>query len=293
VTRSGSSRPPAERAGDVRSAPSGPVVRVAGLAAGYHGRPLWSDATFDVHPGEFVAVLGPNGAGKSTLLRVMLGLVAALAGSIEVLGEAPRRGNPGIGYVPQQRPFDPDLALRGVDLVRLGLDGHRFGVPLPGPASRDDDQRVRAAVEAVGAGSYAERRVGRLSGGERQRLLLAQALVSGPRLLLLDEPLTSLDVGNQASITEVIAGLARRRSMSVCLVAHDVNPLLPFVDRVLYVVNGRVAVGRPGEVISTDVLSRLYGTPVEVLSDSRGRLFVVGLGDESAHPHRHPRERRG
>jgi zinc/manganese transport system ATP-binding protein len=267
------------------AAPSLPVVRAAGLAAGYGPTPVWAGATFDVGPGEFVAVLGPNGAGKSTLLRVILGLVPVRAGMIEVLDESPRRGNAGIGYVPQSRVLDTEAAIRGVDLVGFGLDGGHWGVPVPGRARRAARERVTAAIESVGASAYARRRLGELSGGERQRLLLAQALVGEPRLLLLDEPLASLDIRNQGLIAQLVASIARARSLAVLLVGHDVNPLLPVVDRVLYLARGRVEIGPPEEVVTSATLSRLYGSEVDVVFDRRGRRFVVGLEDEATHPH--------
>ena len=262
----------------------GPVVSAVGLAAAYGERTIWRGADFTIFPGEFVGVLGPNGAGKSTLFRLLLGLVPPRAGTLTVLGEVPRRGNPAIGYVPQRRPLDPDVRLAGVEFVRLGLTGNRWGIGLP-----RDRQRVRAAVadavRAVGADGYADQPAGTLSGGELQRLLLAQAIIGSPRLLLLDEPLASLDVRNQVAVAQLVAGLARARGLSVLLIAHDVNPLLPFLDRVMYVAAGRITIGQPDEVITSDHLSTLYDTPVEVLRDSRGRLFVVGLDEESAHPH--------
>ncbi|MGH7611864.1 MAG: metal ABC transporter ATP-binding protein [Candidatus Dormibacteria bacterium] len=260
-----------------------PVIRASGLAAAQGGRLVWSGANFEIAPGEFVAVLGPNGAGKSTLLRLLLGLLAPAAGRLEVLGEPPSRGNPRIGYVPQARVLDPEVAFRGVDLVRLGLDGHRWG---PGwPLQRGGRDRVGAALAAVGAEAQAERKLGRMSGGERQRLLLAQALVGSPSLLLLDEPLANLDVRNQAGLAELVAKLARSRRMAVLIVAHDLNPLRRVIDRVCYVAGGQVATGTPDEIIREEVLSRLYGVPVEVLVDSRGRRFVVGIDEELAHPH--------
>ena len=238
-------------------------------------------------PGEFVAVLGPNGAGKSTLLRALLGLISPRSGELTVLGRPPRRGSDDIGYVPQARRLDAGAPLRGIDIVTFGIEGTRWGLPLPGRARREVRDRVTSAIESVGAGDYAGRRIGELSGGERQRLLLAQALVGNPALLLLDEPLASLDVRNQALMAHLIASLARRHQLAVLLVAHDVNPLLPVLDRVLYVAGGQVAMGTPDEVITSETLSRLYGAPVEVLVDSRGRRFVVGLEDESTHPHDH------
>jgi len=262
-----------------------PAVCAHDLAAGYGDRPVWSGATFDIERGSFVAVLGPNGSGKSTLLRQLLGLLTPLAGRLEVLGEPPRRGNPSIGYVPQARTLDPQIAFRGIDLVRLGLDGHRFGFRAPWQPRARQDQALRQAVEAVGAASYANRKLGAMSGGERQRLLLAQALVGEPELLLLDEPLASLDVANQAAMVELISTVAAERRLTVLLVAHDLNPLRTVIDLVCYVANGRIAFGPPDQVVTSAVLSDLYGAPVEVLVDSRGRRFVVGIEEETAHPH--------
>ena len=259
-----------------------PVIEASSLSAGYNGIPVWEDVSFTVEPGEFIAVLGPNGAGKSTLFRMLLGLLGPRAGRLEVFGRSPRRGDSAIGYVPQGRTLDSDLPIRGVDLVQLGLDGHRWGVPL---ADRAGAGRVRDALQAVGADSYAARPVGRLSGGEQQRLLLAHALVGRPRLLLLDEPLANLDLRNQAAMAGLVAGLARERGLTVLLIAHDVNPLLGLVERVLYVARGRIVIGSPKDLITTETLSRLYGTHVEVLRDSHGRVFVVGLEEEYAHPH--------
>lgn len=261
------------------------VVEAEDLAGGYAGRTAWSGATFRIAQGEFVAVLGPNGGGKSTLLRMLLGLLPPQRGRLDVLGEPPRRGSPHIGYVPQARNLDPGAAVRGVDIVGLGFDGHRWGVGVPGAARREKRSRVGAALDACDATAYAGRRVGQMSGGERQRLLLAQALVGEPSLLLLDEPLANLDVRNEASMVELIARVARERGIAVLLVAHDLNPLRRVIDRVCYVAGGGVAIGTPDDVVTGPVLSRLYGAAVEVLSDSRGRRFVVGLEDEAAHPH--------
>jgi zinc/manganese transport system ATP-binding protein len=265
-------------------APSEPLVRARDLAAAYRDTRVWSGATFDLLPGEFTAVLGPNGAGKSTLLRLLLGLLRPAAGSLELFGQPARRGNPAIGYVPQRRAIDPELRLAGTEFVKLGLTGHRWGTGWPGRHA-DRDRRVAEAVAAVGADAFADHAVGTLSGGEMQRLMLAQAVISEPRLLLLDEPLASLDMRNQVVVSQLVAGIARQREMSVLLIAHDVNPLLGVLDRVMYIARGTVTVGRPDEVISSERLSALYGGNVEVLHDSRGRMFVVGLDDEAAHPH--------
>jgi zinc/manganese transport system ATP-binding protein len=218
---------------------------------------------------------------------VLLGLQRPSAGRVRVLGGAPRRGHPAIGYVPQQRSLDPDLSVRGRDLVALGIDGHRWGFALPGPAARQRQALVDEALAAVESSAYADRPVGQLSGGEQQRLLLAQALVGQPRLLLLDEPLASLDLRNQQAMARLVAAVARAQGITVLLVAHDVNPLLPVLDRVVYVARGRIAIGAPDEIITAERLSALYDAPVDVLRDRHGRVFVVGLEHEATHPHPH------
>jgi zinc/manganese transport system ATP-binding protein len=268
-----------------------PVVSASGLASGYGGRTVWSGASFTVAPGEFLTVLGPNGAGKSTLLRMILGLLPPAAGSLRVFGESPRRGDPRIGYVPQRRALDSDLAVGAADLVSLGVDGHRWGARLSPRASRVRRAAVADALAAVGASHLAHRPIGRLSGGEQQRLQLAQALVAQPRLLLLDEPLASLDLRSQQEVSQLVASLRAELGFTVVLVTHDINPVLPVTGCVMYIAAGGVSVGPPHEVITSASLSRLYQAEVEVLTDSKGRVFVVGLDAETAHPHS-PREPR-
>ena len=257
---------------------------------------IWEDVSLRVEQGEFLGLLGENGAGKSTLLKVLLGAVPLERGSAAVLGRPAGEANRQIGYLPQRPSFGAGIALRGVDLVRLGLDGDRWGLPLPvlrGASVRRERarKRVAEAVELVGAGAYAERPLSELSGGEQQRLLIAQALVSSPRLLLLDEPLDSLDLPNQAAVAALVGRICRETGAAVVLVAHDVNPLLGYLDRVAYLAGGRVVAGPVSEVITTDTLSALYGVPVEVLRASDGRLAVIGQPEPPAHHHdRHGHE---
>ncbi len=239
--------------------------------------------------GEFVALLGANGSGKSTLLKVALGALALSGGRIEVLGGPPGSGNAAIGYLPQRRSFAPSTRLRGVDMVRLGLDGDRWGLSLPaawgGARGRAARARVAETIELVGAEAYAQRPIGELSGGEQQRLLIAQALVRRPRLLLLDEPLDSLDLPNQASVAALVARVCRSAGVATLLVAHDANPLLPYLDRVVYLAGGHAVEGTVEQVITTQTLTRLYGVAVEVLRASDGRLVVVGQPEPPAHHH--------
>ena len=276
--------PAAVRMGERPPPAATTLVEARGLAAAYGARPIWQGASFDIRPGEFVAILGPNGAGKSTLFRILLGLMRAAAGELTVLGGPPRRGNPAIGYVPQRRPVDPESRLVGAEFVRLGLNGHRWGLGGPGHR-RAVETAVADALEAVDGSHYGSRSLGSLSGGELQRLSLAQAIVSRPSLLLLDEPFSNLDVRNQVAEAQLFADLARRRTIAVLLIAHDINPLLPVLDRVMYIARGRVSIGTPDEVITSEHLSALYDAHVEVLRDHVGRLFVVGLEDEASHPH--------
>lgn len=269
----------------VGAAAGAEVIALHNAAVRIGERVVWERADVRVSSGEFIAIVGPNGSGKTTLLRVVLGLLPLAEGDILVFGHRPRRGDPAIGYMPQRHEISPDLVVRGWDLVALGVDGHRWGFAMPGPALRRSRVLVQEALVSVEAEMHAGRPIGQLSGGEQQRLWLAQALVGYPRLLLLDEPLANLDPRNAAEISRLITRLARERAITVLLVTHDVNPLLHAVDRVLYVAHGRVAIGTPDEIVTTERLSRLYDAPVEVVRDERGRVFVVGLENEVAHPH--------
>ena len=254
-----------------------PAVRFDRVTVAFGTRQVWSDLSLEIASGTFVAILGPNGAGKTSLLRAILGLITPTTGRIEVLGQTPRRGDPGIGYVPQHSSFDPDLPLRGRDLVRLGIDGHRWGI---GWRDRAADMRVARAIASVEAERYADAAIGRLSGGEQQRLRIAQALVGEPGILLCDEPLANLDLRYQQAITDLIRDWQQRAGGTVLFVTHDVNPVLRVVDKVLFVVNGRWAAGTPDEVLTSERLSELYGSHVDVVR-VHGRILVVGESTET------------
>jgi zinc/manganese transport system ATP-binding protein len=272
-----------------------PAVQLTGAAVRLGGREILAKVNVSVERGEFLAVLGPNGAGKSTLMRAILGLLPLAHGAATVLGMTPTQARPRIGYLPQRHGFDRSTRIRGLDFVQLGLDGTRWGPPFPvTPRARArrgaERRRLDEAIALVGASAYARRPIGELSGGEQQRLLIAQAIVRRPELLILDEPLDGLDIPNQASVAALLREISAAEKVAVLLVAHDVNPLLGYVDRVLYLAGGRAVAGAVDEVIVPATLSRLYGAPIEVLRTHDGRLVVVG-SPEAPHYHgeRHPR----
>jgi zinc/manganese transport system ATP-binding protein len=269
------------------------AIVLHGVSVTLNQREILSDLDLRIPGGEFVAILGPNGAGKTTLVKAMLGLTPT-SGGVTVVGESPTKARSRVGYLPQRRAFDQSVRIRGLDLVRLGLDGTRWGVPVPLSSKararhRAERHRVAEVVELVGASSFADRPLAELSGGEQQRLLIAQALVSRPEVLILDEPLDSLDLANQAGVAALVSHISRSEGITVLLVAHDVNPLLAYIDRVVYVVSGRALAGPVDEVINSASLSRLYGARIEVLRTGDGRLVVVGQ-PEAPHHHGHRHE---
>ena len=265
---------------------AGELLRLDGISVRLSGRDILTDVGFAIRPGEFTGLIGPNGAGKTTILRVILGLQQPTAGAVTFPG--PPHGTYGrrphgslIGYVPQKLLIEPDMPLRVRDVVALGIDGNRLGIPFPSRARRE---LVAGTLRAVGADGYADARVGELSGGEQQRVLIAHALISRPKLLLLDEPLANLDIRSAQGIVGVLAKLAREQ-IAVLISAHDMNPLAPVMDRIVYVAAGRAAVGSADEVLRTDVLSRLYGQHVDVLH-VHGRVVIVAgeYGEDTGSP---------
>jgi zinc/manganese transport system ATP-binding protein len=264
---------------DTEAGASGPALQVEDVSVSLGGRRVLDQVSFSVEAGEFCGLIGSNGAGKTTLLRLILGLVAPSSGRVVVSGGNRSRRNPQIGYVPQKIVLEADMPLRARDLVGLGLDGHRFGIGKPTAKRR---LAVEEMLEAVGASRFADARVGNLSGGEQQRVMIAQALISRPKLLLLDEPLANLDIRSAAEVVELLARISDEQGISILISAHDINPLLPVMDRVVYLADGRAASGPADEVVRTDTLSRLYGHHVEVIRVG-GRVLVVSGAEHQAH----------
>jgi zinc/manganese transport system ATP-binding protein len=250
-----------------------PVVAFRNAAVALGGRTIWEHATFQIGPGEFIPVVGPNGCGKSTLMRMILGQVAASAGDVQVLGAPPRLGNRAVGFVPQSRELASGLAIRGRDLVLLGIEGSRWGFGRPSAAAR---RQADWALEAVHAREFADEPIGVLSGGEQQRLLIAQVLAPELQVLLLDEPLSSLDLRSQQEIVSLVDGLRRRQGVAVLFVSHDLNPVLPVVDRVVYFLNRCPICGGVEDVVQPELLSHLFGTPVRVCRTHEGGRLIHG-----------------
>lgn len=250
------------------------------------GRNVLVDTSFAIKRGEFIGVLGPNGSGKTTLMRAILGLLPPSAGDIRVFGRAPQPGDRQIGYLPQVRTVLPDLRVRGLDFIASSLYGERWGLP---SLSRADRRMIDEMLAAVGARDLGARPLSEMSGGERQRLLLAQALLGEPQLLLLDEPLISLDYRFQEAVIDLVRRFARERNITVLFSAHELNQLIDALDRVLYLGNGRAALGTVAEVVTAPVLSQLYGADIDVVK-ADGHIFVLSRGrnvERSDHLHEH------
>ena len=264
------------------------ILEVQGVDVRLSGRKILDRVSFKIAPGEFTGLIGSNGAGKTTLFRVILGLQSASAGDVLFggpggpgaggLSHSNARGRRPVGFVPQKFLLDPDLPLRARDLVGLGLDAHRYGMPRPSRARRALVDEMLAAVDA---GRFADTRVGRLSGGEQQRVLIAHALIARPRLLLLDEPLANLDLRSAHEVVALLARIAREQEIAVLISAHEINPLLGVMDRIVYLAAGRAASGSTDEVVRADVLSKLYGHHVDVLNVHGRVLIVAGAGEDT------------
>ncbi|MFZ1926966.1 MAG: metal ABC transporter ATP-binding protein [Solirubrobacteraceae bacterium] len=274
------------------------ILEVQGVDVRLSGRTILDQVSFEIAPGEFTGLIGSNGAGKTTLFRVILGLQSASTGDVLIAGRSRARGprarghrvrgprarghrvqgHQQVGFVPQKFLLDPDLPLRARDLVGLGLDAHRLGVPRPSRARR---ALVEEMLEAVDAGRFADTRVGRLSGGEQQRILIAHALIARPRLLLLDEPLANLDLRSAHEVVALLARIAREHEIAVLISAHEINPLLGVMDRIVYLAAGRAVSGSTDEVVRADVLSKLYGHHVDVLNVHGRVLIVAGAGEDT------------
>lgn len=248
-----------------------PAIVLDGAAVVRGGRTIWSHGSFSVPSGAVVVVIGPNGSGKTTMLEVILGLLPVAAGTVEVLGTAPRRGSTRVGYVPQNYTATIGDAVRARDLVALGRLGNRWGLR---PASADDRARVDAALDAVGAAEFADRRMSTLSGGQQQRVAIAQALVDEPDVVLLDEPLANLDVRNQHEIVDLLGRLHDTSPVTVLVVAHDLNPLLPVLTGAVYLLDGHPHYDEIGDVVDGTLLTHLYGTPIRVIRTAQGDLFT-------------------
>jgi zinc/manganese transport system ATP-binding protein len=257
------------------------IIYAKNLSAGYKNKTIWEDADFTIERGDFIGLLGANGAGKTTLFRLLLGLARPQAGELKVFNESPRKGSPKIGYVPQRRYIDTESRIKASEYVKMGLNGTKFGFSVG--SSDKENKAALTALKTVGATDLAERSLSELSGGEMQRIFLAQALIGEPDLLLLDEPLANLDIKRETQLVQLVQQVVKKSNIAVLLIAHDINPLLPVVDRIIYIANGKVASGKPDEIITSKKLSELYSAPIEVLRSSKGRLAVLGVEEAMHH----------
>lgn len=257
------------------------LVRADGLAAGFKSKSIWRNANFSLNSGEFIGLLGSNGAGKTTLFKLLLGIQQPLAGKLEVFGGKPKRGNPRIGYLPQRRYIDSESKIHALEYVRLGANSNKWGFSLAKKARHELQQAIEA-LKLVDGLELADKPLSVLSGGEQQRIFLAQSLVGKPDILLLDEPLANLDIRRETELINLVHRVAKAQTMAVILIAHDINPLLPVVDRIIYIANGKIASGKPSEIVNSETLSVLYEAPIEVLLSANGRLAVLGV-EEAVH----------
>ncbi len=259
------------------------AIELSNVSLSVGGAPVLSQISLAVAEGEFVGVLGANGAGKTTLFRALLGLNPPAEGTITVLGRPATRGNPAVGYLPQVRTTPPAVRLAGRDFLAASINGHRYGLPFPSRAAQRDIDRALGVVDAR---ELATRPLSEMSGGERQRLLIAEALIGNPKLLLLDEPLIGLDPRQQQIVVELVRELARELKLTVLFSAHELNQLLGAIDRVLYLGRGRAALGTVDDVITPEVLTPLYGAPIEVVH-AGGHIFVMSKGRDIERGHAH------
>ncbi|WP_167097280.1 metal ABC transporter ATP-binding protein [Mycobacterium sp. DL592] len=266
------------------------VVSLTGARLAFGDRVLWDHLDLTVSAGEFIAILGPNGTGKTSLLKVLLGQLSLSAGTATIQGRPVEAGSEKIGYVPQHRAVDRGLSLRGRDLVGLGIDGHRWGVASLNPTARHHRREaVDRALAQVHALKLAKVAVGVMSGGELQRLRVAQALASDPVLLLCDEPLLNLDPANARLVAQLI-DRRRQSGTAVLFVTHEVNPVLPYVDRVIYLVDGRFRIGTVAEVMTSETLSELYRADIQVVQVGNRYVVVGEHFDHSGHTQGHTHE---
>jgi zinc/manganese transport system ATP-binding protein len=271
--------------GKYGGAPGAPVVELHGAGLGFGSRTLWSQLDLSIDAGQFVAVLGANGAGKTSLLKVLLGELQLRSGSVQIAGQPVRRGSDLVGYVPQRLGIAPGTMVKARDVVRMGLDGHRWGLPIEfGRRRRELRATIDDLLSAVGATAFADAPVSMLSGGELQRIRIAEALACDPALLICDEPLAALDLRHQQEVAALIDQRRRDSGTAVIFVTHEINPVLEYVDQVLYLAGGRFRLGPPEEVMTSASLSELYDAPVDVIS-AHGRLVVVAATDMHAGLH--------
>ena len=246
------------------------IVELKDVSFSYEEVPVLMDVNLEIGQKDFLAIIGPNGGGKTTLLKLILGLIKPDKGTVRIFGKRPREGRKFIGYVPQIFNFDYEFPISVMEAVLIGRLGRRG---LGRKYTKLDAQICLEALEKVGMEQFRSRQIGNLSGGQRQRVFIARALAIEPKMLLLDEPVSSIDKKWENSFYELLNELSER--IAIVVVTHDVSVISTYIDKIACV-NGRVHYhGSTKEGIGR--ISDMYQCPVE--------LLVHGLSHASI-PHR-------
>jgi manganese/iron transport system ATP-binding protein len=246
-----------------------PILEASHVTVRYDGRAALQDVSFRLSSGERVAVVGPNGAGKSTLFKVIAGVLPPLEGEVRVAGHCPGV-HICIAYVPQRSEVDWTFPVTVADVVMMGRAGRMGLLRRPG---REDRERVRQCLEGVGMSELADRQIGELSGGQQQRMFIARALAQEAELMLMDEPLTGLDVPAQEDIFRVM-GTLRQRQVTVMVATHDLNLAAERFDRVMLLNRRLLGIGQPDDVFTTEHLQAAYGGHLRMVQTEEGTMVV-------------------
>lgn len=247
------------------------VISMKNLTLGFKKKQIFNNFNAEINSGDFVGIFGPNGAGKSTLLRAILGLIKPIQGQINIFNQPAQRGNPNIGYVCQFRQFARANQLSARSYLQAVHHGFHWGLP---HQSSLQTTQIEEVIHLTNLQDFIDQPYLQLSGGERQRVALAEALLNKPQILLLDEPLSGLDPGQQEKMVKLILTIQQQLNITVLFTAHDINPLLGVMNRVLYLAHGRAAIGSVEDIVNSEKLSWLYDSPIEIIRHQQ-HLFVI------------------
>lgn len=231
---------------------------------------ILSGLNFQIKENQFIGIFGPNGSGKTTFMKALLGIIPYANGQVVVLGKTPQKARKQIGYIPQNRDMEL-FRLKGRDFIATSIHGHKLGLPF---LTKKDLYHIDSVLDLVHARDLAFIPLCEMSGGQRQRLLLAQALLGNPQLIIMDEPFSNLDPKWVKIILSLIKDLQEQRKLTVLLSTHDLNPLIKVMDKVICIGNHQAILGEVDQVITSDILTGLYGFPIDVIKTDQ-HLFVT------------------